>query len=1461
MKKLLTVLILIISWQTLIAQGEANIWYFGNRAGLDFNTGVPIALNDSELITQEGSASISDRLGRLQFYTDGVTVWSRDHTIMPNGTGLNGSFSSSQSALIVPLPGSSMNYFIFTVDDQAGSLGLNYSSVDMALNGGLGDVVMKNVQLVTSTLEKITAVKHSNGRDVWVITHKRQSNAFYSYLVTNAGVNETPIVTNLGLNIGSSFGFDNAGYMKSSPDGNKIALVNGTSNNPLHIVDFDTSTGVVSNFINIPAISPYYGVEFSPNSQLLYVSSFNPSQVAIAQFDITKPTAFEISLTINRIAPSEPDGTWGALQLATDGKIYVTRTPPEDEDREIHFLSVINDPNERGAAANFELDAIDLGQGGAASGLPPFIQSFFSVAFESENYCLGEATAFRLSSSLDTFDSVLWDFGDGDTSTDENPTHTYSDAGVYEVTLTVDAGGESSTEKQEIEIFDQPIANLIEDISICDDDNDGFAAFDLTQWNSVLLGSQDPAQFSVAYFVSQTDLDNNIPISDPTTYINSTAFTSQEIIARVTNNDNSDCSAFAKANIQVFESAVLAADIPNLVFCDNTSVGTDVDGMILFDLTTNQNSFLTNTSSTVFEIAYFEDSSLTNAIADPLNYNNTSRSQQIYFTASNPNNTDCQTVGFFSIEVEELPTVNPVINLEQCDDDQDGFSVFNLEETKDEISNNAINEDFTFYISITDAEQRVNPIDDPTNYTNQTVSSDLVYARVENEAGCYRTTEIQLTITTTQIPDSFLREFYACDDGADTSDGVATFDFSSVIPEIESQFPAGQQLVIRFYRNENDALRELNAIVDVSKYENVGYRDQQDIYVRVDSEIDNDCLGLGHHITLNVTRQPEPVTITIPEECDTDGDELFAFDTSTIEAQLTGNDPAFSITYTDQSGATLSSPLPNPFVTSSQTVTARVETNVMAGNTATCFVEIPLVFNVRTAPQAQPVNDLRACDNDQDGMYEFDLTQIELAIINNQTNAVISYYKTDGSPITLSNAKTIISVGERITARLSAANEPSCFTEISFELIVDQQPVANAVDDVFLCLDPSLPLTNDFDLTEFDAIILGTQPSISFTIEYFESAADAMARVNLITTDYTVSNGNTEVFARISNVDNETCFEMTSFSLGVYRMPVANQPNEIEACENEDGSLVTVDLNVQTDEVLNGQSEVDVIVSYHLNMTDAESGINEIISGLLETDQSVEVFVRAENFLLEDCYDTTSFQVEIVDKPILELENEYPLCNNLNSLEIELDDIYDRIEWSTGATTNQVSITEPGNYFVTVYNEYDTVICETFREFTVVPSIVPEIERIDVQDFSQNSNSIEVVLSSQGSFEYSIDGSTFQRSNIFEGLDAGTYEVTVRDISGCGVSIETVIILDYPRFFTPNGDGFNDTWHIENAVADPASQVFIFDRYGKLLGSLTAADEGWDGIFNGNPLPSSDYWFEFKMSDGSSFRGHFSLKR
>ena len=206
MKKNFYLFIILFSLN-FFAQKEANIWYFGDKAGIDFNSGSPVALLDGALNTLEGCASISDSNGNLQFYTDGSTIWTKDHSVMSNGTGLNGNFSSTQSAIIIPKPDASDIYYVFTVDFQGEPNGLQYSEIDMTLNSGLGAVTStKNVLLLTPVLEKLTAIKHANGEDIWVICHKNGSAEFYAYLVTPTGIQNTPIITDIGFSYtGSSF--------------------------------------------------------------------------------------------------------------------------------------------------------------------------------------------------------------------------------------------------------------------------------------------------------------------------------------------------------------------------------------------------------------------------------------------------------------------------------------------------------------------------------------------------------------------------------------------------------------------------------------------------------------------------------------------------------------------------------------------------------------------------------------------------------------------------------------------------------------------------------------------------------------------------------------------------------------------------------------------------------------------------------------------------------------------------------------------------------------------------------------------------------------------------------------------------------------------------------------------------------------------------------------------------------
>ena len=203
MKLRFLVIFLLLSF-VCFSQRQANIWYFGNNAGLDFNSGTPVALLDGALSTLEGCATISDADGNLLFYTDGTTVYNRDHAIMLNGTGLNGDPSSTHSAIIVPRPENANIYYIFTAPAVGESmLGMEYSEVDMTLDGGLGGVTsIKNISLTGLVTEKLTAIRSSIANEYWVVGHLFDSDEFVSFNISSFGVNETAVTSAVGTFVG-----------------------------------------------------------------------------------------------------------------------------------------------------------------------------------------------------------------------------------------------------------------------------------------------------------------------------------------------------------------------------------------------------------------------------------------------------------------------------------------------------------------------------------------------------------------------------------------------------------------------------------------------------------------------------------------------------------------------------------------------------------------------------------------------------------------------------------------------------------------------------------------------------------------------------------------------------------------------------------------------------------------------------------------------------------------------------------------------------------------------------------------------------------------------------------------------------------------------------------------------------------------------------------------------------------
>ena len=460
---------LFIPIQKSWGQNESNNWYFGKNAGIEF-TGAPTpsTLLGGQVNAHGGSTAISDSNGNLLFYTNGMTIWNKNHTAMPNGSGLMGHATATQNSIIIPKPGSTSIYYVFTNDIYSGSNGLRYSEVDMTLDGGNGDVSgNKNIGVVDTTAEKLSATLHANETDYWVVTHGRDNNTFYSIPVTSTGVG-TPVLTNSGtVHTGTATsGSVYEGQMKLSPDGSKLALATSANGFTFEIFDFNNTTGLVSNPIAITGTdyNTPYGVEFSPDGTKLYCSVAENNK--IYQFNMAAGTPGAIVASGTIVATSPITGL-GGLQLAPNSKIYVARYLETQ-------LGVIEYPNTPGVACSYQDNGADLGSNKSRRGLPNFIQSYFNTPrFNFVNTCAGDSTFFFIS-DLNGVNSVLWNFGDpasgaNNTSSDYNAYHIYNAPGIYQVTLIRNLQTYSDTVTQEITILELPNVNLGGNVlSICE---------------------------------------------------------------------------------------------------------------------------------------------------------------------------------------------------------------------------------------------------------------------------------------------------------------------------------------------------------------------------------------------------------------------------------------------------------------------------------------------------------------------------------------------------------------------------------------------------------------------------------------------------------------------------------------------------------------------------------------------------------------------------------------------------------------------------------------------------------------------------------------------------------------------------------------------------------------------------------------------------------------------------------
>ncbi|MCT4615846.1 MAG: gliding motility-associated C-terminal domain-containing protein [Marinifilaceae bacterium] len=462
-KKILSIILLVLTINCFSQKERQSIWYFGINAGLKFSTTTGLeVLENGALFSRECCASVVDPYGNLLFYTDGRTVYSKDHSIMDNGMDLKGNFSLSQM-VVVQKPGTENLFYIFTADTFHNeiSAGFNYSVVDINENGGLGRVVIKNINLVSDPcVEKISAVKHANGVDFWIVTHMLYGDGYIISHLSKDGVVETKI-QNIGISTTEGIHASNLlyyGHMKFSNDRKKMACAAAAAG--VEIMDFDNYNGVFSNPIQIKNFVHdltnyrYYlwGIEFSPSDEFIYVGS---SKSVLFQIDLRSndPVQMQDEIHVYEFPGIEDIG---AIQAAIDGKIYISNVV--DIDGGYSYLDVINNPNEKGDAANVVNDAIFLKSGYSLAGLPNFVSSAYDPNFTTKQECFPSPTIFELTEDPTIVSSVEWNLGDGTIVTQNaSPfelTHNYSTTGVYDISvLTEFTGGGTSVGVKTITVY------------------------------------------------------------------------------------------------------------------------------------------------------------------------------------------------------------------------------------------------------------------------------------------------------------------------------------------------------------------------------------------------------------------------------------------------------------------------------------------------------------------------------------------------------------------------------------------------------------------------------------------------------------------------------------------------------------------------------------------------------------------------------------------------------------------------------------------------------------------------------------------------------------------------------------------------------------------------------------------------------------------------------------------------
>ncbi|MFT5846567.1 choice-of-anchor L domain-containing protein [Psychroserpens sp.] len=960
--------------------------------------------------------------------------------------------------------------------------------------------------------------------------------------------------------------------------------------------------------------------------------------------------------------------------------------------------------------------------------------------------------------------------------------------------------------------------------AICDNE---LNTFDLSLIDSEVTGENGTF---ISYHNELIDAENNENVLNTNyTYVADTT----TIFIRL---ENPTTGCWNTYNFDLIINLLPIANIPStFLVCDDIAN----DGQESIDLTLQNNMVLGVQSSVMFTVTYYDNEIDANANTNSLPDTYVATSGEIIFVRLENNETGCYDITQFVVLIYEHPGATQPIIL--CDVNYDEITNFDLTVSESDLYLTLPDYiTISYFESLEDLDADINPILNPVSYSN-TSNPQSIYIKAFNTlANCYTSVPLELIINLPPAINQF-ETFEICDNP------TSSFDLNAINSAIVDD---NTDVFFSYYSNLIDAQNSINALST-----NYTYTTTSDtLYTRV--EFGTTACFYVYPFQLVVNPLPEanqPDNLQVCDEDSNDGLGNFNLPSQTPSVLGSQNTNDFTVTYylTEDNANTTENGLSSNYTgQNEQTIFTRIENDITGCYSLTSF---ELIVNPHPNAPSPIVN----CDDDYNSITNFDLTQVESQLFEiPNPDHIITYFESledlEANSEAIATPENYTNIESPQVLFLKVFNTiANCYQFVSFNIDINLPPAINPIDTFEICENENGSAT----LSDINSQLLIQTANV--IVVYYASEDDALNQTNPLDNDYMYLTASDSLFARIQFTTTQ-CYHIHEFNLKVNALPIANQPDTLESCDDDFDGLFNFDLTQQNNQILGDQNPNDFTVTYYSAMENANNGIDPL-SIDYEAALNQTIYTRIENNAT-GCYSLIDFITIVRRKPEVAIPAQVVCLDNLPLQVIAETNIAgDVYLWSTGETTPEIDITDLGTYSVTVTSAFG---CETISIFSVTESEAATIAVVETIDFS-DPNNITITINGIGNYLFQLDNDPPQESNIFENVTLGYHTVTIIDLNGCAEVTKEVVVIDAPKFVTPNGDGYFDTWHITGVENLPGTVVYIFDRYGKLLTMLTHNSPGWNGIYNGHQMPASDYWFLAKVRKGDinfEAKGHFTLR-